>query len=195
MSLATNALTTKDAVKDHLGIPLAVTKHDNIIEQIVNGCSGVVETYLNQRLGRRTVTELYDGDGLNDRLYLKSAPIVSVTEVLLGGATFGTDSYKLYNENGYLKSLNGPWPLGDQNISVEYYGGYVLPQNDDPGTLDRDLPHDIELAVLKMVGAIWNQRQSEGVSNSNSGGMSVSFTKALTVDIKAMLKPYRWINV
>ncbi len=193
MKLSDNALTTLETLKDYLGIPLSDTSNDRVLVLLINGASEWVETYSKRRFKKGTYTETYNGPS-SDRLYLKGSPIVSISSINTG-SVLSPSGYTLYDgEGGYILYNNGYWPIGNKNVSVEYVGGYVLPQDDTTAT-PRTLPYKVELATCMLAGGAFNKKDNNGTTSSSSGGMSVSFDKIVGDDIKAMLKDYRYYNV
>lgn len=65
MPLAPNALTTLEAVKAYMGIPLEQVNDDDTLENLINACSTAIEDYCKRKFLEQTFDEEYDGTGKN----------------------------------------------------------------------------------------------------------------------------------
>jgi hypothetical protein len=190
--LAPNALSTLETFKGFAGV--SGNSEDTKLEIILSGASAFIEKWSGRRFKKETRTEKINPSGDSARMYLRAAPIVSVTSLTFDGAVLPTSDYVLANEAGFLSKVSGYWAKGVQTAVVVYEGGYVLPK-DATEQNPRTLPYDIELAVLKLATGFYNRSSAEGTNSSSSGGMSVTFGDVFGEDIKALLRPYRYIHV
>lgn len=185
------SLTVFQTIKDYLvGIGEAVPEdHEGTIDFLIKSASDKFENECRRRFQKQTYTaELYFGlDGREERelpalagfevrgktLRLYQWPVVSVAAVTItqgGTATAVTEgtanaNWKrvkvgewigLFREDGWASD-----PLG---ISVTYDAGYVLPGLD---VTNRDLPYDLEEAVVAIVAGAYQHRGKTGVSNES----------------------------
>lgn len=194
--LSSNALTTLETAKDHLGIPSSDTSKDKSLRLLISGASNFIEKKTNRRFGKGTYTETYDASGRSPYLYLKAAPVTAFTSLSIDGVAVAAGDMVRYDDVGKLYYKNGSWPQSNQGITVVYSGGYVLPKDATAEPLVvRTLPADLELACLMLVDGAFNRKGAGGVASSGSGSMNVSFEKIYNDDIKAMIRPYRYYNV
>lgn len=192
--LSSNALTTLETAKDHLGIPSSDTSQDKSLSLLISGASNFIEKKTNRRFGKGTYTETYDASGRSPYLYLKAAPVTAFTSLSIDGTAVAAGDMVRYDEVGKLYYKNGVWPQSNQGITVVYSGGYVLPK-DATEINARTLPADLELACLMLVDGALNRKGAGGVASSGSGSMNVSFEKIYNDDVKALISPYRYYNV
>lgn len=188
MALQDNALTTLATAKAHIGI--AGNGDDAMIELYINAISNFIENWTGRKFKKDTYTVKINGAGNSSRLYISNSPIASVSSIKIDGVTFPSTGYSLADDEDYIYYLDGGfWPKGNKNIEVEYEGGYTLSGN------GRNTPAEVELACLKILGAVFNKRETEGVSSSSSGGMNSNFISFLTDEVKALLRPFKGIYV
>lgn len=191
MVLSANALTTLDAVKSYLKIPLDQTVDDTRIEWLINACSSAIENFCRRSFGLQTYTnEEYDGN--NTRyINLLNYPVSSISQVTVNGNIITSDQYKVKSKTGVLARI-GPYPntftglsmsrfqtvwnRGDANILVTYIAGYDV------------IPADLEQACILYVMAFFK---------SDVANFSTTFTDgfafkadAIPVQVKLMLQPY-----
>jgi hypothetical protein len=166
VAVATNALTTLTTVKAELGI--SVSTYDSLLERYINAASGFVERYVNRKLyWEEDIEEKQPGHGTR-WMVLDRTPIVGTPVITYDSTTVDTDYYEVHDANaGILFALdNWIWTVGlvggiteDPWVStarklytVTYDAGWVTPQQAaDDGTLTRNLPYDLEEAVIQMV--------------------------------------------
>lgn len=186
MALNPNALTTLATAKAHIGI--SGNGDDTLIELYINAISNFIENWTGRKFLKDDYTVKLNGAGNSNRLYLNVSPIASVASVKIDNVLMPSLDYLAYNDEGYLH-YSGNWPKGNQNIEVVYNGGYVLSGE------GRNTPPELELATLKILGAVFNKREAEGASSSSSGGMNTNYASAMSDDVKALLRPYKLIYV
>lgn len=191
--LAPNALSKLDTFKAFAGV--SGSSEDTKLEIILSGASAFIEKWTGRRFKKETRTEKINPSGDSARMYLRALPIVSVTSLTFDGSLLPTSDYVVANEAGFLSKVSGYWAKGVQTAVVVYEGGYVLPKDGGEDGSLRTLPYDIELAALKLATGFYNRSSAEGTNSSSSGGMSVTFGDVFGEDIKALLRPYRYIHV
>lgn len=169
MALATNALTTVATVEDELGI--ASSTETARLERMINIASAAAESYCDRVFYRDTaIAEKVEGtDG--PLMFLSRGPVHSITSVVYLTTTLDTTEYEIRDSGGHeqtIYNLNGSWRRGSirrndtsqtqvagferYGYTVTYDAGWYTPkQDDDDVTVTRDLPYDIEGAVIAMV--------------------------------------------
>jgi hypothetical protein len=80
MPLADNALTTLEAVKEYLKIPVGTTVDDLKLEDLINSCSTAIENYCGRKLKEQDFEEEYDGTG-KKYILLEQYPVKSITSI------------------------------------------------------------------------------------------------------------------
>lgn len=145
--LSAHALTTIEALKAELSIPVEDKSKDAVLARAVNAASDAIRQYCGRDFARAELTEHLTGRG-SPMLLLSLSPIVSLEAVAIHGQEVDVDDIAIDHGAGILVRRYGVWPESDRpNVSVTYVGGWVTPaQASDE--LERDLPHDIEEACL-----------------------------------------------
>ena len=149
-------LTTVAAVQAYLPTNTTTSAMDAIIQGMVTAAS----LYWLERTGRDslnsvgTYSERYDGNG-GKRLFLRNAPLVSVTGLSIGALSFSPSPD--YISSGYVidqskksVSLIGGWYFraGAQNVAIQYTAGYSA------------VPADVQAAVTQQVAVNFKRRGS-----------------------------------
>lgn len=216
--LSTKALTTLSRVADELEItPGADARSDRIIRALIEEASEEFALATGRQFFNKSDhVEYAKGYGSPILMVRDHLPIESITEIVFdnGSTTVEVDDSDYMIENagaGMIRrvgSVTGKWTFtGHTNIGtrmnqipgserplykVTYSGGYVGPQQahlDD--TLTRDLPRDIERAIISKVVQQYRRQGrdtdvvSESVGNasirydSSTGGRDVSPTEKM----------------
>lgn len=195
----TALVTATDAALSLLG---KTTADEGLITQLIEFASG----WVSDRCGRKFLldesdrTELYDGDGQSDTLYLDGWPIVSIASVhvnssglfdstalltrQLAGTAGNYVAYTSERDLGKLRYVGASWPFGLQNIQVKYKAGYT----------DGSIPAPIRRAVLKIVQSEFG-RIKQGLTSLQSasmpgGGGNVSVSTTLEDELEPILRPF-----
>lgn len=214
MAALDNSLTTLARAKQILEI--SGTSKDAILTMLIAGASKFIETYCQRQFGRQTVSnQLLNGRG-GKRLYVKRAPIISgqtVTLEHLAGIDSNSD-WETVDSNTYVVEYQagcfvltgsnawrapgqgGVFNEGVQNYRASYVGGFYLPKDSEyqDGTDDDlDLPFDLEMGCISLVGNSFRQRKSRGISSQKVFQVQLTFSKGLQddPDLKATLDSYR----
>jgi hypothetical protein len=74
---------------------------------------------------------------------------------------------------------------GELNYRISYKAGYA----------DTDAPDNLKLAILKLVGKLWNQRKSDGIKTENLGDAGISWEEHLSPDIASILSRFKMYSV
>ena len=87
--------------------------------------------------------------------------------------------------------VNGASGFIEKYCNRKFIDELVLPGEEDPESdppLVRDLPYDVELACIKLVGAFLNVKDSEGVKNASAGNLNITWATGLDQSVKNILK-------
>jgi len=150
----------------------------------------MVSKYCNRKFMADTYTEYYKGTG-RQRLVLNQYPINKITSVKVDSAalTAGTDYVTadqtyldqgiVFKDNGwtwygYLTGLVGEPTAPIDNVEVVYSAGYTLSPE-----ATRNLPWDLEQAVIDMVADIYGEQQQGtiGLSRLTEGKLTYEWDK------------------
>lgn len=186
MALNANALTTLNAAKDYLEIPLANTAQDGRIERAINAASQMFERWTSRKLKLQSLTEQHDGKGSNT-VVLSEWPARKPTRVCVDSSwTFdpGDDlddgDFDVFGE-GTLVLRTGSFPRGTRNVRVEYQAGYEV------------VPADLEEACLLMVDFLYAHRNDRraGIKAKTKNGETISYIDGIPTNVAVLLEPYR----
>jgi uncharacterized phiE125 gp8 family phage protein len=193
---ATTDLTTLAAVKSELG--LSTNEHDAQIASYISQASDSVKAYCNRTFARESVIEAFRVDLPSEPLVLTLFPVSAIDSIIENGVALTTDDFFVDDRDGTLWRLSNDrmthWPCG--KISVAYTAGYLLPGDDG-----RDLPHDIERAVIMLaaqsfLGAGTDARvKRESVDGIGSTERFLLSASGMTPDAEALLARYRQVAV
>lgn len=168
-------LTTIAAVKTTLGI--SGSDQDAFLTDLVKAASDWAARYCGRVFGKETVTENLVGKGVPEIL-LSRTPVVSLSTVLYGtGAVTDvsiTDAAAgvLFRLAGFTSSelsynTISPHPsnYGEEKWHFTYVGGYVLPNWEVSGE-SRNLPYDLERAIISMAKTMYRNRDFDESAKS-----------------------------
>jgi hypothetical protein len=129
------ALTTKERIKDRLGI--TVTDFDTVIDRLIVSVSERVERMCGRHFIQATYSnELYDGSdpvygSCRELLIIKNAPLLSISSVEYKTGLNSSPTWVAFTEDQYDVDMDlgvlyffAPLPAGRRNIRISYTGGY-----------------------------------------------------------------------
>ena len=186
MTLASNALTTASAVTGWGSVAGASSAQ---IERAINAASDVIARYCGREFYYAERTEYYDPPS-GDRIYLRVAPVLSITSIKWDTSTYSASYYTIEDAAlGIVKAtplssvdLGDPWDpqfKSDENspngepilgtsptlLTIKYKSGYVCP-NQVTGELARTLPYDLEQAAIDTVISMLRRRGADLKGNA-----------------------------
>lgn len=183
-------LTNLEAVKLTLGI--SDNSQDELLGSLIAAASDFVKSYTGREFALQTVKESLAGRGLPD-LILSLTPIVEVEKVEFDDTEI-EDWVVLDKEAGFIQRKAGftstiigyntinrfPSSYEEKRWHVTYTGGYVLPSfGCSQG--QRNLPHDLERAVIGMVKTAVSAVQLDGTMKSYKiGDTSVTWDRSIS---------------
>lgn len=206
MTSLDNALTTLARCKSYLGI--SGSTKDLVLTMLILGATSFIQdTYCGRKFGRNVYTdEVYDGK-CSPRLWVRNGPIVPGESLTLSHSQSvsnddsweGIDADRFYIGNNYVQNAFGNFDAGVQNYQISYTGGYYLPSATEyqDGTDDQlDLPYDLEMACLDMVGAAYNQRQTAGIKSQAVMDVSITYGSVIeqSPSLKKTLDKYKVVH-
>ncbi len=189
-------LTTKEAVKEQLDIPAADTSQDSLIERTIKAASDAIQGYCNRQFAKADYKQTFK-PAYDKYLFSDEWPVIAVSKVIYGGAELDPAEYS-YKDNKIIKTT-GTW---DKETIVEYTAGYILPGDDTPGA-ERDLPYDIEEAVIYYATLRINTGHSAGIKSERVDIFNVQYEEQiasgqvlpLPATVMALVNPYRKVVV
>ena len=180
---ANKKLTTLEQIKQELEITNSTD--DAFLNDLIDRMSGRIEDFCHRIFAKQTYQEKVAGFG-DKILLLTHTPIISVSSVLCDSSPI-TD-YEIYNANAgeLYRSIGWAWDATvwwkassfpssnnpEQNFTVVYEAGYVLPGDDEAQTL----PKTIEDACIQCVKEAYLKRRDDpNVSSEKLGNYSVTY--------------------
>ena len=192
--LQENALTTLSAVKMKLGIALSDDSSDELLSFLINDASDTFARATDRQwIYKENYEERVDCEDYQKRITVSDhLPIKSVDSIHFEENEIDPDSYFLESKNlGWISQKRGLWrsttyaidsinpiPAGSSLLyTVKYTGGYVTPLQafNDP-SLTRDLPYDIEQAVITLaLFRFYSANRDESIDSMTVLGDSVKY--------------------
>lgn len=198
MALAANALIELDPGKIWLGIPLAEASMDDLVMDIINHCSTLIESYCNRKFIEQTFTERHNGSGTTE-LLVNQWPINSITTLHIDSSReFGVEtlidsaSYEFFNneqEDGYsIEIYEGNFPEGRKNVKIVYAAGYPVFAN---------VPSDLQMGC-KIALAFYYQHQQQQdwtMSTKSKGEENIVLVQGLPESATKLLANYKRLEM
>lgn len=174
-------------VKNYIRVNDDVTEDDALIVGLMQSATKLAESYLNRHLITQTLDLTLDCFPSSDYgvIYLPKAPVQSITSITYvddNGATqtWGASNYLLDSKQEPARlttAYNISYPsIREQlnSVTIRHVVGY--------GANPSDVPENIRVAIMLLVGEMYNSRQ-ESVY-----GVSVS---QVSITADRLLSPYR----
>ena len=187
-------------IKPFLGIgPLDITK-DTALNLINKVCCARLDTILRvTTLAKHVVTgEIVEGG--KSKIVTKDFPIISIEAITQGSLATPytqTASYIFRKNVIYLDGYLGGG-IGNtyyEDCKINYTAGYVTFAQNAAGTYVGQpitFPDDLQLALLMMVGSIFNQKQNQGIESYNLHRTQVVFRDKQESDqFQAIINGYK----
>jgi len=220
-SLADNALTNLAAVEDVIPdyTKGSSTDDDDRIIRFINAASWLFAEVADRKFHRESEHEERVRAYGTPELYVSEfLPVDSISSIKWDVSdtsdTIDASNYEIFNaETGYIHA-DGVWSdtgltqsgivQGGKTASqrpiylVTYTGGWITPKQDDDGVGTRDLPWDVEQAVLDQVTFLEDRHEfGFNVSKIDMDDGSVSFMKCQPVmpSFQHTIRSYRLVDV
>lgn len=179
-------LITKEDFKAYINYNL--TTYDTEITELLRESIALAENYCNNSIVSKDVVEIVD----------------STAKSFLSNSNDLRD-IKCYNKNGdnwtEIEDFNvkgrqiifNNWNESINGRKISYSCGYTEDVQGQPN--DYPLPADLKLAILKIAGALWNKRRSDGVASESIDGSSINYSELWSADITSILDNYKIIHL
>lgn len=201
---------------------ISASTWDTLLGVLITAAQAKIERYCDRIFDPGNQTETFDGND-SDTLLLKAIPVTSITSVTITGdsgttSTLASTAYRVNALTGELFRLGATsgrfptdaygatystaefgiapcWPIGFQNVTVVYVGGYST------------MPTDLQLAMYQYVDAIFSpiengagvdptmSGETLGAYSYQRGGMQVMANGTAVMPLSAfmmdLLRPFR----
>ena len=181
------ALTTTIKVKRALGVPGAVTIHDEFLDTLLEVADQEILAYVGMAAVTATTAtdEAYDiTDNHTREVVLRNFPVTSVSAVKAGGSTLATTSWYVDTNTGVVRLQDGAgyFAPGSEEVEVTYSYGF--------STIPADLSH---AATLICIGH-FNRTRHAGLTGEGMGAYRYTMdSHAIPRSAASILSRYRRI--
>lgn len=162
-----------------------------VLAAIGSAVQTAIENHTSRTLTNVTYTEAYDG---HDKpvLYLRHAPIVSVSSLTIGGTAYavGAPDYPapvaaIVASGEALRLTSGVFACGVGNVLVTYTAGLASTETGQP-------PEDLVFAGVVWASMIYKDAERVGLTSANKGAAGqLSYTREMPPFVKLALERYR----
>ena len=179
------SITSTTNVKRVLGIPAAITQHDDFIGYLVTAVDDEILGYTGMTaLTQTTFTDKIDitSEGQNEVL-LNNFPVISVSSLSVDGTSVSSSAYYLDKDVGVIRytSLSKFFPTGRQIVEATYVGGFA------------SIPNDLEFAAAILAASHFNGARHAGMLYEQVATYRYRRREGLPEDVISMLGKYRRI--
>ena len=203
MALSASALTTVAALRAELDLDVDPAK-TALLERYIEAASAMVVRFCGRELAQATRVEKHRGMG-TVRLFLNAPPIVSITSIVIDDDALDAADFEIEDAGaGIVYCADGfAWSAQEQagpsyhlapgteapSIVVTYVGGWIT-----PSSASRDLPFDIEQAVIELAVSMWKRRGRDvALTGESFETSSYSYVDGLPGSVAAKLMSYRFV--
>ena len=175
--MATFASST--AIKRMLGIPSAVTTHDDAISDLLDAVDQIVLDELNLTAAASTsYTDKLDiTEGGQSMINTTRRPVLAVSSLKVDGTTYadGTD-YKIDKSLGMiiLMPIGSCFPIGTEMVEITYTAGFA------------SVPADLVYAGNLIACSMFNQQSHVGFASEKAGSYTYSLGKGVGSSIPSL---------
>lgn len=163
------SLTTLNLVKNFMGMSGAISDTDDLIENLINRVSILMESFMNRNVLSREYTEDHDGKGAMV-LFPKQPKITTVSGIWddydwewTDDDLIDADNYKIIDEN-YIVFKTVALNNYTANVRIIYTAGYS------------SVPDDLVQACITEVSRMYKNRNQIDITSKTLSDGSVSFS-------------------
>lgn len=178
------AAITVARAKSYLGLPAALTQHDDFLEFLVDAATEEVATRLGLTAGLtvNTYTERLDvEDPDQTQIRVAAYPLVSVVALTNNTSLVNPDAYYIHRSKRWIHMVDDlAWfTQGRQKVAITYTAGWAT------------VPEPILHAISATVAFHFNRLPKSGVESERIGAYSITLAtgeaSALCADAEAIL--------
>lgn len=200
MSTVNYALTSRQKVKDYLGI--TDTSTDAFIDALINQATDFIENFCG---ARRFLSTTYSNEVYDSRrgrcIFLNQFPVTNLATVEYRGGTvsnpiwntYTIDGYLLYGKSGFVK-FYAMLPEVSQGLRFTYTAGYLIDFTNEGDLTKHTLPYDLTQACTALCAEEFNVRKTLGLSLLSTEGQQVRISdkaRELAGNVMTTLRRYQ----
>lgn len=161
-------LATLADLKTYLGI--TDNASDSVLNLLLGSASDEFESLTSRSFTADTVDRIEETDGKGTMdLFLKKYPVKSFVKI----ERFADGTWSEIDSGSYRVTAN----TGIVRLAFQSVPGFSNYRSTYRGGFDQ-IPKDIQMAVIERASALFNQRNSDGISSETVNGDSVSYREA-----------------
>lgn len=154
------ALATRTAIKNMLGVPSVMTKHDDVIDMLIDVSDQIVLDDL--RLSSFDVTTYSEKLSVDTNYYnigVTKMPATSIVALTVSGTAWVEDTnFNFDVENGYIEAIgSSTFKTGKKVVEVTYNAGFDT------------VPSNLVYASNLIACSLFNQQSHVGLSKEKAG--------------------------
>ncbi|MEI8360949.1 MAG: phage head-tail connector protein [bacterium] len=176
-------IITVDDFKTYAGID--TDDDDEAIELILPGVIAWSEAFCSNSIKAKEFVEIFDGN--SDDLFLENTTNIKNIKV----DQYRNGGWVELEEWEYVAFIEGGMVMlqarvdGYRNYRVTYTAGFEA----------ENLPLDLKLAILKIMGKIWNKRKSDGIQNEKFADAQIIWEEDLSDPAFKVILKYRLYGI
>jgi len=144
MSVDSDALCTKDNVKDFMGITNVNPTDDTLIDNLIDRVTELFESYCKRNFFAAAYTEYHSPASRDKRIFPKNFPVNSITSIHDDpDRTYGSDTlitaseYGIMGDDATVEWIDGAFAGGTNSVKIIYNGGYsTIPEDLSQGCIE-----------------------------------------------------------
>lgn len=182
------ALCSRTEVKEYLGMTGSTNDIDQLLKNLCDRISSVIETYCNRKFEQQTYIDFLDSYG-TDVIYPAHRPITSVSGIWESfhrswdEDEIDPDNYYIVNES-YIQRTDNIFISKPKTIKIIYTAGYS------------SIPLDVKHCAITEVARVYDRRKEVGVTNKTYADSSTSYSiDDLLPTTKLVLDRYTMVNI
>lgn len=177
------AFTTRELVKLMLKIPVAITEHDDLIDDLAESANEIVLVRIHLAgMTTQSYTDVIDVEESGcSHILLNRRPVRSITSVSDDGTALAASDY-YWKDFGSVKLANSgaTFSMGPQKVSVVYTAGFD------------SRPPDLSRAATLIAATGFNAGPNAGLKSVKIGSYSIGIAdEAYPAEVERILAGYR----
>jgi hypothetical protein len=194
------ALTTKDRIKDRLGVKSDNTGFDVLFTRLCNAVSDYIENACSIRFLETTYTDqVYSVRNGQSFLYLRNFPVSSVSTISYRIGLPGNPTWVSFLDNEYELLEDGRQGMikfyiyinGINSVKVSYVAGYKIDWANVGDLTKHTLPADLTDLAERLVVRWFKRREHEGKDSESFDRGNTNWSKELTAEDKDTIASFK----